>query len=102
VALVVEYETGTRKVLRKMLNDYWLNLAEAGNGQITLNELKKQSLGVLFLDLMMLIVDRFKFLEELRKSPEGRVIPIVVITLNELTHSDLLLLNRGIEKLIEK
>ena len=50
----------------------------------------------------MPVMDGFEFLEELRKSPEGRAIPIMVITLKELTYSDRLRLNGGVEKLIEK
>ena len=68
---MVEDETDTRKVLHKILNDYGLIVTEAGNGQIALDEVKKQSLGVIFLDLMMLIMDGFKFLDELRIIPEG-------------------------------
>ncbi len=101
-ALVVEDDSGTRKMLSRMLEDYGLNVAEAGNGQIALDEVQKQSPGVIFLDLMMPIMDGFEFLEELRKSPEGRAIPIVVITSKELTHADRLRLNGGVEKLIEK
>jgi CheY-like chemotaxis protein/nitrogen-specific signal transduction histidine kinase len=101
-ALVVEDDTGTRKMLSRMLEDYGLNVAEAGNGQIALDEVQKQSPNVIVLDLMMPVMDGFKFLEELRKSPEGRKIPIVVITSKELTHADRLRLNGGVEKLIEK
>jgi CheY-like chemotaxis protein len=101
-ALVVEDDTSTRKVLSRMLKDYGLNAAEAGNGQIALDEIEKQSSGVIFLDLMMPVMDGFEFLEELRKSLEGRAIPIMVITLKELTYSDRLRLNGGVEKLIEK
>ncbi|MZH03591.1 MAG: response regulator [Nitrospinae bacterium] len=101
-ALVVEDDTGTRKMLSKMLEDYGLNVAEAGNGQIALDEIQKNTPGVIFLDLMMPVMDGFEFLEELRKSPERRTIPIVVITSKELTHADRLRLNGGVEKLIEK
>ena len=51
---------------------------------------------------MMPVMDGLKFLEELIKSPEGRVTPIVVITSKEITHADRLLLNGGIEILIDK
>ena len=51
---------------------------------------------------MMPVMDGLKFLEELIKSPEGRAIPIIVITSKEITHADRLLLNGGIEQLIEK
>ena len=85
-----------------MLKDYGLNVAEAGNGQIALDEIEKQSPGVIFLDLMMPVMDGLKFLEELIKIPEGRATPIMVITSKEITHADRLLLNGGIEKLIKQ
>ena len=83
-------------------SDIWENIAEGGNGQIALDEVKKQSPGVIFLDLMMPVMDRLKFLEELIKSPEGRAISIMVINSKEINHADRLLLNGGIEKLIQK
>lgn len=101
-ALVVEDDSGTRKLLRKMLEDYGLSVAEAGNGRIALEHVQKKSPGVIFLDLMMPVMDGFEFLEELRKTPDWRSIPIVVITAKELTHEDHLRLNGGVEKLIEK
>ena len=51
---------------------------------------------------MMPVMDGFEFLEELRKKPKWRSIPIVVITSKNLTHADRLRLNGGVEKLIEK
>lgn len=101
-ALVVEDDAGTRKMLRRMLEDYGLDVAEADNGQIALDELQKQAPSVIFLDLMMPVMDGFEFLEELRKTPDWRSIPIVVITSKELNHADRLRLNGGVEKLIEK
>ena len=51
---------------------------------------------------MMPVMDGFEFIEELRKTPDWRNIPIVVITSKDLTHADRLRLNGGVEKLIEK
>ena len=51
---------------------------------------------------MIPVMDGLKFLEEIITSPEERAIPIMVITSKEITHADRLLLNDGIEKLIEK
>ncbi len=101
-ALVVEDDTSTRKMLCRMLEDYGLNVAEAGNGQVAIEQVQKKSPGVIFLDLMMPVMDGFEFIEELRKTPKWRSIPIVVITSKELTHADRLRLNGGVEKLIEK
>jgi CheY-like chemotaxis protein/nitrogen-specific signal transduction histidine kinase len=101
-ALVVEDDAGTRKMLCKMLEDYGLNVAEAENGKTAIERVQEKSPGVIFLDLMMPVMDGFQFIEEVRKTPEWRSIPIVVITSKELTHADRLRLNGGVEKLIEK
>ena len=101
-ALVVEDDSSTRKMLRRMLEDYGLSVAEAGNGKIALDRVQEQPPGVIFLDLMMPVMNGFEFIEELQKKPEWRSIPIVVITSKELTHADRLRLNGGVQKLIEK
>ena len=101
-ALVVEDDTSARKMLCRMLEDYGLKVAEAGNGKIALERVQEKSPGVIFLDLMMPVMDGFEFIEEFRKNPEWRSIPIVVITSKELTHADRICLNGGVEKLIEK
>jgi CheY-like chemotaxis protein len=44
----------------------------------------------------------FEFNEELKKNPEHRPIPIVVVTSKDLTQVDRLPLNGGVAKLIEK
>ena len=85
-----------------MLEDYGMNVAEAENGKIALECVKNKIPGVIFLDLMMPVMNGFEFIKELRKAPEWRSIPIVVITSKELTHADRLRLNGGVEKLIEK
>ena len=101
-ALVVEDDSGTRKMLCRMLEDYGLNVTEAENGKIALDQIQKQSPKVIFLDLMMPVMDGFEFIEEFRKTPEWRSIPIVVITAKELTQADCIRLNGGVQKLIEK
>ncbi len=101
-ALVVEDDAGTRQLLCGMLEDYGLNVQEAGNGKIALERVKEKSPGVIFLDLMMPEMDGFEFIEELKKKPEYRLIPIVVVTSKDLTHADRLRLNGGVAKLIEK
>ena len=59
-------------------------------------------MGVIFLDLMMPEMDGFEFIEELKKKPEHRPIPIVFVTSKDLTQADRLPLNGGIAKLIDK
>jgi CheY-like chemotaxis protein/nitrogen-specific signal transduction histidine kinase len=101
-ALVVEDDPGTRKLLCSMLEEYGLNVQEAGNGRIALERVQEKTPGVIFLDLMMPEMDGFEFIEELKKNPEHRPIPIVVVTSKDLTQADRLRLNGGVAKLIEK
>ncbi len=101
-ALVVEDDPGTRKLLCSMLEEYGLNVQEAGNGKIALERVQEKVPGVIFLDLMMPEMDGFEFIEELKKNPEHRPIPIVVVTSKDLTKADRLRLNGGVAKLIEK
>ena len=51
---------------------------------------------------MMPEMDGFEFIEELKKNPEHRPIPIVVVTSKDLRQADRLPLNGGVAKLIEK
>lgn len=95
-ALVVEDDPRTRKLLCSMLEEYGLNVEEAGNGKIALERVQEKAPGVIFLDLMM------PEIEELKKNPEHRPIPIVVVTAKDLTQADRLRLNGGVAKLIEK
>jgi CheY-like chemotaxis protein/nitrogen-specific signal transduction histidine kinase len=101
-ALVVEDDPGTRKLLCSMLEEYGLNVLEAGNGKIALEKVQEKVPGVIFLDLMMPEMDGFEFIEELKKNPEHRPIPIVVVTSKDITKADRLRLNGGVAKLIEK
>ena len=101
-ALVVEDDQRTRKMLCSMLEEYGLKIQEAENGKAALERVQEKSPGVIFLDLMMPVMDGFEFIEELKKNPEHRPIPIVVVTAKDLTSADRLRLNGGIEKLIEK
>jgi CheY-like chemotaxis protein len=57
---------------------------------------------VIILDLMMPRMDGFEFLDELRRRPESRDIPVVVITAKDLTDEDRNRLNGGVERIIQK
>ncbi|HIJ49718.1 MAG TPA: response regulator [Nitrospinae bacterium] len=101
-ALVAEDDPGTLKLLCSMLEEYGLNVQEARNGKVALERVQEKTPGVIFLDLMMPEMDGFKFIEELKKNPEHRPIPIVVVTAKDPIQADRLSLNGGGEKLIEK
>jgi CheY-like chemotaxis protein len=57
---------------------------------------------VIVLDLMMPEMDGFEFLEEMRRKPEWRAIPVLVVTARDLTDADRRRLNGGVERIIQK
>ena len=51
---------------------------------------------------MMPEMDGFEFLDAMRRKPEWRAIPVVVITAKDLTAEDHSRLNGGVERIIAK
>src|SRR6185369_9225733 len=76
--LIVEDDAPTREMLRRTLvKDNW-EVLEAENGRVALEKLKGLVPALILLDLMMPEMDGFEFMEELRKLPECRRVPVVV------------------------
>jgi len=86
--LVVEDETETREVLRRVLSKAGWNVTEAANGKEGLVALAKHQPSVILLDLMMPGMDGFQFVQELRHSPAWKHIPVIVITAKDLSESE--------------
>ena len=63
-------------------------MTEAENGRIGLERVAVRVPDVILLDLMMPEMDGFSFLEALRRRPEGRNIPVIVVTAKDLTPED--------------
>ena len=100
--LVVEDDPATREMLRRTLaRDGW-EAVEAQNGREGLERLDETAPGLILLDLMMPEMDGFEFLEALRQRPDGRDIPVIVITAKDLTEDDHRRLNGGVERIIQK
>lgn len=100
--LIVEDEEATRDGLRRILEKKgWLTLA-AENGREALEILEKQIPAAILLDLMMPEMDGFEFAAELRKKPEWRKIPIIVVTAKDLTAEDRTRLSGSVEKILYK
>ncbi len=93
LALVVEDDSATRDMFRRMLEKDGWGVAEAANGREALDCVAQGRPRLILLDLMMPGMDGFEFLEELRQHPEWRSIPVVVVTAKDLTPEDRLFLN---------
>ncbi|HXV43942.1 MAG TPA: response regulator, partial [Anaerolineae bacterium] len=100
--LLVEDDLVTREMMRRMLErEGWL-VAEAENGRVALDHVVKSQPELILLDLMMPEMDGFEFITELRKTPEWRSIPVVVITAMDLTQEERLRLNGSVTQILQK
>jgi CheY-like chemotaxis protein/anti-sigma regulatory factor (Ser/Thr protein kinase) len=100
--LLVEDDEPTREMMRRKLQKNGLEVVEAENGQVALERVAERIPDLILLDLMMPVMDGFQFAAELRKHPEWRKIPVVVLSAKELTGEDRLQLNGYVEKVLQK
>ena len=100
--LVVEDDAATRSVLARTLAAAGWDVIEAENGRAALERLVTARPGLILLDLMMPEMDGFEFLDALRRRPDGRGVPVIVITAKELTDEDRRRLNGGVERIVAK
>jgi CheY-like chemotaxis protein len=83
-ALVVEDFKTMRRVVTQTLGSIGVETIEAGNGIEALDLLDKQEVQIVFTDLVMPEMDGFELCEEIRRRPNVRGLPVVVIS----THRD--------------
>ncbi|MFP4381700.1 MAG: PleD family two-component system response regulator [Candidatus Sumerlaeia bacterium] len=83
-ALVVEDFRTMRKAIIKILNSIDMDVLEAGNGLEALEILDKNEVDLVFTDLVMPEMDGFELCEEIRRRPNMRHLPVIVIS----THRD--------------
>jgi signal transduction histidine kinase/CheY-like chemotaxis protein len=100
--LVIEDDPSAREMFRRAAEDQGWTVAEAENGRVGLERIQEQAPGVILLDLMMPEMDGFTFIEELRRLPEHRKIPVVVVTAKDLTEEDRLRLNGHVIQILQK
>jgi CheY-like chemotaxis protein len=100
--LVVEDEPQTREMLRRSLAKADWEVTEAENGRVALEKLNGVVPAVILLDLMMPEMDGFEFLQELRKRPAFRRVPVVVITAKDITEEDRRRLNGEVSRILQK
>jgi len=100
--LVVDDDSSTRTILRKMLiKDGW-RVDEAENGNVAIERMGMQIPELILLDLLMPVMDGFKFLKEIKKVDAWLRIPIIVITSKDLTVDDYSFLTDNVDKVIQK
>lgn len=100
--LVVEDDPTTRAMMRRLLEKEGWEVQEAANGRLGLEAVAAQTPALILLDLMMPEIDGFGFVAALRRNPEWRAIPIIVVTAKDITPEDRLRLNGYVERFIQK
>ena len=102
VVLLVEDDAGTRDMLRKTLEREGWDVTEAANGRIGLQQVAANKPSLILLDLMMPEMDGFAFVTELRKTEEGRRLPVIVLTSKDITPDDRRRLTGFVELILQK
>lgn len=100
--LVVDDDEFVRRGIAQAVERNGWKASEAEDGRQGLARLAGNVPDVIVLDLMMPEMDGFEFLEELRRHPEWRGIPVVVVTSKDLTEEDHRRLNGGVERILQK
>jgi signal transduction histidine kinase/DNA-binding response OmpR family regulator len=100
--LMVDDDDLGRRQMRAALEQQGWTVIEASDGHDALTRLSEARPDAIILDLMMPQMDGFEFLEEMRRKAEWRDIPVVVVTAKDLTDTDRIRLNGGVERIIQK
>jgi len=79
-----------------------INTILAGSGKECIELLKKQIPNVLVLDLLMPEVDGFMVLENIRKNPKLRELPVIIVTAKDLTKEDKKSLSGNVSSILLK
>jgi CheY-like chemotaxis protein len=99
---MVEDDPAQRMSIRSVLEPQQWRVTEADNGRVALDLLAKEIPDIILIDLMMPEMDGFELIAALRKRPEWRPIPVIVITALDLTAADRARLNSGVEGILLK
>jgi len=100
--LIVEDDGATRQQMRRVFVSEGWRVREAVNGRAGLLLVQDAIPDLILLDLIMPEMDGFEFVDSLKTIPEGKGVPVVVITGADLTDDDRKRLNGGVEQIIKK
>jgi CheY-like chemotaxis protein/two-component sensor histidine kinase len=100
--LIAEDDADTRGVLKSTFEKDGWKVEVAENGLIALDQARRALPGLVLLDLMMPEMDGFAFLEQFRRIPDARSIPVIVLTAKDITAEDRRRLNGYVEQIVQK
>jgi PAS domain S-box-containing protein len=103
LVLVIDDQADDILLIRRILEaQHSYRVIEASGGQAGIDLVHQRKPDVVILDLMMPEVDGFTVLEMLKREPNTRNIPVIVITAKELTEEEQELLLGQVEVLLHK
>lgn len=86
--LVVDDNRIDLDLMIKVIEEHNMNAVSVENGKKCLEFLRKEVPDVLILDLIMPGLDGFQVLDDLRRRPETRDLPVIVVTAKDLTRQE--------------
>ena len=86
--LVVDDDADTRSRLRSILEKSGWAVREAENGVEALERVAQHTPHLILLDLTMPVMDGFAFLHRLRRLPQGKEIPVVVLSARDISAAE--------------
>ncbi len=100
--LVVEDDPSLRELERRTLEKSGWHVEEAANGREAIDSVRKRRPAMIVLDLLMPEMDGFDVIEQLRREPEWRDIPVVVVTAHELSAQERESLKNRVTQVVQK
>ncbi len=87
--LIVDDDKDIRSILTEKLTNAGFNTVEAENGQVALDKFyQQQKVDIILLDINMPVMDGHLFLKNLRLTPIGKKVPVLVLS-NMAGHEDI-------------
>jgi len=80
VILVVDDEITARLVTREVLINAGFSVEEAEDGDAALRAIDDVKPDIVIADVMMPIMDGFTLCKEIRRRPDGRLLPVLMVT----------------------
>jgi CheY-like chemotaxis protein len=80
MVLIADDDPMTRALVRGSLEQMGFEVAEASDGAEALDVLSKHKPDLMLLDIKMPIMDGIETLKKLRKLPEGKNLPVIMLT----------------------
>jgi CheY-like chemotaxis protein len=100
--LVVEDDTASSELVRRLLERDGWTVDVAANGEDAMRQIRNRRPALVVLDLMMPVMDGFTFSDQLRAEPGCEEIPVVVLTSKSLTPDDHKRLNGHVADILTK